>query len=173
MKKLNLRHSSGQVLVMVALALPVFFGFTALVVDGSTLMVHKRSSQNAVDAVALAMSQNIQITGGGGTCNNCQAVGLDYIQRNGIDPASLSPAWHQCNDPDHANPTDQNCFAYPYYKASDPLTPRYGQVEVRLTTSSLGDLRGCDRPRRAVQGLRALGGECESTDVGHAAHDEH
>lgn len=135
MKKLNLRHSSGQVLVMVALALPVFFGFTALVVDGSTLMVHKRSSQNAADAVALALSQNIQITGGGGSCNNCQALGLDYIQRNGIAPASLSPAWHQCNDPDHANPTDQNCFAYPYYKASDPLTPRYGQVEVRLTTS--------------------------------------
>ena len=135
MKKLNLRHSSGQVLVMVALALPVFFGFTALVVDGSTLMVHKRSAQNAVDAVALALSQNIQITGGGGTCNNCQALGLDYIQRNGIAPASLSPAWHQCNDPNHANPTDKNCFAYPYYKPSDPLTPRYGQVEVRLTTS--------------------------------------
>jgi uncharacterized membrane protein len=126
----------GQALIFIMLAMPVFIAIIALVTDGSNLMVKRRSNQNAADAVALAIGQDIDASAR--LCNKnggCLNDGRDYLVANGIDISRLNPAWHKCSDADPTNPTDTNCFAYPYIKSTDTGNPRYGQVEVRLKTS--------------------------------------
>jgi len=54
-----LKLEAGQVILVVAIALPLFFSVCAFVVDGANLMVHRRSIQNAADAASLAASQDL------------------------------------------------------------------------------------------------------------------
>jgi len=130
----NLRSETSQALILFSLALPMFFSLIALVIDGSTLMVHKRAIQNASDAAALAVAQNIDIATG--VCNaTCSDYARQYAKKNGIDVDTTTPAWHQCSDPDPANPTDTNCYAYPYVNRNDVAHPHFDQVEVRLRES--------------------------------------
>src|SRR5262249_47186404 len=99
----NLRSETSQALILFTLALPMFFSLIALVIDGSTLMVHKRAIQNAADAAALAVAQNIDI--GTGTCDaTCSDYARQYAKSNGIDVDTTTPSWHRCNDPDPAHP---------------------------------------------------------------------
>jgi len=123
------RREGGQTLILITLALPLFFALMSLVVDGGNILVHKRNIQVAADAAALAMAQDVGL--GSTTCNAaCQAQGRIYAKKNGVD---VDSTWHQCSDPDPAHPTDTNCWAYPYINKSDLTNPHYDQVEVRLT----------------------------------------
>jgi Putative Flp pilus-assembly TadE/G-like len=126
----------GQTLILIMLAMPLFFALMSLVVDGGNILVHKRNIQVAADAAALAISQNIDLTTNqcasyGGFASgdaSCEALADYYSQKNG-GSASL----HKCVDPDYTQPSDTNCWAYPYYNKNAPtLTPDYGQAEVRL-----------------------------------------
>src|SRR5580765_5247134 len=101
----------GQALVLVALALPLFFAIVALVVDGSTLMAKRRSIQNAADASALAASQALPASG---PCDAaCQATVKSVIEQysnmNG-GPATLTGgAGGRCQVA-----TDTNCYTIFY-----------------------------------------------------------
>jgi hypothetical protein len=113
----------GQALVLVALALPLFFAVVALVVDGSTLMAKRRAIQNAADASALAGSQELPASG---PClivlcqPRLKAKIEEYSALNG-GPATLNGApGGRCHVP-----TDTNCYTNPY-KGNDQL------LEVRL-----------------------------------------
>jgi hypothetical protein len=114
------RWEVGQVLILVMVALPLFFALIALVVDGGNVLVHKRNIQVAADAASLAIAQSVDLTNG--SCNAaCSNQGKIYAQKNGIDVSALNPSWHgPC-----ANPSDKNCWTYPYAGHND-------QVEVRL-----------------------------------------
>src|SRR5438067_7171277 len=99
------------------LAMPLFFALMSLVVDGGNILVHKRNIQVAADAAALAMSQSIDLASSPATCPaSCVDEGREYAKRNGID---VDSSWHKCNDPDPANPTDTNCWAFPYVNKND------------------------------------------------------
>jgi hypothetical protein len=154
----RLADQSGQALILVMLAMPLFLAVIALVTDGSNLMVHRRSNQNAVDAVALAIAQDMDSTAH--LCNKnggCLADGSDYLAKNGIDVSHLEPAWHPCDPADPADPlspakpTETNCFRYPY--------KNWSEVEVRLRTpvngfftSAIGLANRFDVEARAVAG---------------------
>jgi Flp pilus assembly protein TadG len=126
-----LRDERSQALILFTLALPMVFSLVALVIDGSTLMVHKRAIQNAADSAALAVAQNIDISTG--TCDaTCSDYARQYARANGIDVDTTTPSWHRCNDADPAHPTDTNCYAYPYVNRADVAHPRFDEVEVRL-----------------------------------------
>src|SRR4051812_769877 len=70
------RGERGQALLLVVLALPMFFALIALVSDGSNVFASKRSLQNAADASALAavreFNSDLSFCGGpdttAGTC---------------------------------------------------------------------------------------------------------
>src|SRR5690242_56414 len=51
----------SQTMVLVALALPLFFAVIALVIDGSSLMAQRRTIQNAADASSLAAAQELTV----------------------------------------------------------------------------------------------------------------
>ncbi len=55
----RLRHEGGQVLPMTALMMVVLVGFAALVVDVGRIYLAQRQLQNAVDASALSVAQNM------------------------------------------------------------------------------------------------------------------
>jgi hypothetical protein len=114
------RPERGQTLILIMVALPLFFALMALVVDGGNVLVHKRNIQNAADAAALAIAQSVDLPSA--TCNSaCTNQGQIYAQKNGIDVSALNPGWHgPC-----ANASDTNCWTYPYNGQND-------QVEVRL-----------------------------------------
>jgi hypothetical protein len=59
MEREQLGNSGGQVLVLVALALLVLVGFTAVAVDGGNLYATRRKMQNAADAGALAGARQL------------------------------------------------------------------------------------------------------------------
>jgi Putative Flp pilus-assembly TadE/G-like len=126
------RREGGQTLILVIVALPLFFALMALVVDGGNILVHKRNIQVAADAAALAIAQNVDhTTNTCGTYNGqtgdaaCNTLAAEYSSRNGVN-SSL----HKCNDPDPTHPTDTNCWAYPYIDTSGHMYN--DQVEVRL-----------------------------------------
>ena len=52
------RREAGQVAVLVALLIPVFFGLGAIVMDVGNWFVHKRHLQTQVDAAALATASH-------------------------------------------------------------------------------------------------------------------
>jgi hypothetical protein len=113
-----LDQQRGQTLIIIAIAMPLFLAVISLVVDGSILLVHRRSLQVAADATALAVSQDLT-----SPCSpqpGCRdTLASDYSQKNG-GPGGL----HAC-----ANSSDTNCYQTPY-KGNN------GQIEVRLTKSS-------------------------------------
>ncbi len=113
MRRHRLRRADGQVLILVALAMPLMIALLGLAADGGTLMVQRRSIQNAADAAALAAAQNVRKPSCDATCVGDNAA--HYSDLNG-GPTTL----HQC-----ANASDTNCYAWPY-KGKD------GLVEVRL-----------------------------------------
>jgi Putative Flp pilus-assembly TadE/G-like len=113
------RRQRGQTLILVLVALPLFFALMAFVVDGGNVLLHKRNVQVAADAAALAMAQSVDLVNH--TCDStCSNQGRIYAEKNGIQVSALNPSWHQC-----ANPSDTNCWNYPYNGLND-------QVEVRL-----------------------------------------
>src|SRR5262249_12858196 len=59
MNRRGIRSATGQALILVALAMPLFFSVVGLVIDGSNLMVHRRMMQNAADGASLAASQDL------------------------------------------------------------------------------------------------------------------
>src|SRR5262245_25284573 len=71
MNRERIRSATGQALILVALAMPLFFSVVGFVIDGSNLMVHRRMMQNAADGASLAASQDLDLTAATGspTCN--------------------------------------------------------------------------------------------------------
>jgi putative Flp pilus-assembly TadE/G-like protein len=128
------RPERGQTLILIMAALPLFFALMAFVVDGGNVLVHKRNLQNAADAAALAVAQNIDHASAPPTCGTyggqsgnaaCNALASEYSSRNGV-AASI----HRCNDADPTHPTDTNCWAYPYVDTHN--VSHADEVEVRL-----------------------------------------
>jgi Putative Flp pilus-assembly TadE/G-like len=118
------RDEGGQTLIFFVLAMPLFLAIIALVIDGSMMLVKKRALQNAADATALAIAQDVGSTG---VCTGaCLATATYYIDSNGgtDDPTSFGP----CGG-DNSKP---NCFQTNYH--GNPSL-----VEVRLT-SKVGGL---------------------------------
>jgi Flp pilus assembly protein TadG len=114
--------------------MPLFMSIAALVVDGTNLLVHRRQLQTAADAASLAAAQQINGTLNDNNCavhvTDVQTAAECYSGNNG-GPSNL----HACNDPNPANPTDTNCFTWPY-KGNSSL------VEVRLSESVGGFITG-------------------------------
>jgi hypothetical protein len=117
------RDEGGQTLIFFVLAMPLFLAIIALVIDGSMLLVKKRSLQNAADATALAIAQDV---GSSGVCaGGCLATANYYITKNGgtADPSSFG----SCN----GDSSKSNCYQTNYH--GNPSL-----VEVRLTSSAAG-----------------------------------
>ena len=71
----------GAVLVLVAILIPVFMGFAGLAIDVGYLFVEKRKLQSAVDAVALACTNQLQR---GKTCDADNPEVLDVQSLYGM-----------------------------------------------------------------------------------------
>src|SRR5438874_5965958 len=84
----------GQTLILIMLAMPMFFALMSLVVDGGNILVHKRNIQVAADAAALAMSQSINLATSPASCpaSSCVDVGKEYAKKNGVD---VDSSWHK------------------------------------------------------------------------------
>jgi hypothetical protein len=118
------RDEGGQTLIFFVLAMPVFLAVIALVIDGSMLLVKKRALQNAADAAALAIAQDV---GGSGTCTGaCLATATYYSNKNGGPPTLDS-----CGNDN----SKTNCFQTNYH--GNPSL-----VEVRLTSGVAGLFSG-------------------------------
>jgi len=131
------RRERGQTLIFFLLAMPLFLAIIALVIDGSMLLVKRRALQNAADAAALAVVQSAPDPGCPSGC--LASFATDYSHKNG------GPTLHQCNDADPTQPTDSNCFRYPYVDKDGHIYDgkhSYGpdlypsEAEVRMTVSS-------------------------------------
>src|SRR5690349_22686247 len=65
------RREGGQTLILITLALPLFFALMSLVVDGGNILVHKRNLQVAADAAALAAARDLASRGTGPCTSTC------------------------------------------------------------------------------------------------------
>ena len=124
----RLRREGGQVLVLVALALPLLFGMMAIVVDAANLMVQRRSMQNAADASVLAAAHDltqafIPSCMADPVCvaalrATAAADAAAYSAKNG-GPSTLTQ---------RITASDTNCYSWPYKSDN-------GRIEVRLRKS--------------------------------------
>jgi len=132
----------GQVLVLVAIALPLFFSICALVVDGTNLMVHRRAMQNAADASALAASRDLaqfQSYSGSATCDiswppeknspqyprKAVVDDVEWYSAQNDGPGTLNGGSCTYDDARCSVAADTNCYTWPY-KGDN------GLIEVRL-----------------------------------------
>ena len=150
----KLRRGHGQALVLVMLALPLFFSVAAVVVDGTNLMVNKRQMQNASDAAALAAAQGLrpaiaamEACAGDSGCRlavqnnpaftgNVDGTAEAYVVKNwkGGTPPTLT----RCS-----SAGDTNCWSWPYQKDIYGPDPSYNDnayhfVQVKLERSVTG-----------------------------------
>jgi Flp pilus assembly protein TadG len=137
----HLRHEAGQALVVVGLALPLFFAFALVVVDGSRAFVGKRQMQSVADAASLAAARTIQTAGGlaqdssgTSTCDaSCVATVRTAVGTTAGHYAHLNvPSEY----PDQALPqcsasVTTNCFIWPYPSDDGTLATR-AKVQVKL-----------------------------------------
>jgi hypothetical protein len=117
----RLKRETGQALVLVALALPIFFAVALVFVDGSRLFVGKRQMQNAADAVALAAAKELPDTDipCTGTCEtSLRLVAERYSSDNGGPSVLTSCA---------GDASATNCYQTPYKTDNR-------KVQVRLQT---------------------------------------
>src|SRR5262245_9490545 len=122
--RLHLWRAHGQALVLVALAMPMFFGFVGLAVDGGKLLVERRSIQNAADAAALAAAQELPSSG---ACAGPDTTPGTCLYRVMTAADHYSFAVNKGPHVDHAcvGGSDKNCYTTPY-NGSNQL------VEVKL-----------------------------------------
>jgi hypothetical protein len=125
MGKVRIRggRQGGQTLIIFSLAMPLFLAVIALVVDGSNLMVNKRSLQVAADAASLAVSQSLTDPSA-----DLSSIASYYSQKNGGPGGIVS-----CND----DSSKTNCYQTPY-DDHKPGTDDSKLVEVRLTKGVSG-----------------------------------
>lgn len=95
MKSSFSKSERGQVLVMIALAAIVLFGFAALAIDGSAKFSDRRHAQNAADTAALAAALGLvnDQTSACGTYETWQCDALLRAEDNGYD--DLDPTKNQ------------------------------------------------------------------------------
>jgi Flp pilus assembly protein TadG len=108
-----LKSGPGQALILMALAMPLFFALAGVVVDGSMLMAKKRQFQNIADAVALATSAKLPTDGSScDTTPGCpaavQAAATHYYTENG-GTDSIGPC-----DPADPHQQGTSCYLTPY-----------------------------------------------------------
>src|SRR5262245_4078664 len=122
----DLWQSRGQALILAALGMPMFFGFAAVVVDGSTLMIRHRALQNAADAAALAAAQELPTSG---TCTlicrrNVRATIENYATKN-RGPATLDGGTYPGDSSRCQAASDTNCYTTPYKGSNQLLEVRF------------------------------------------------
>jgi Flp pilus assembly protein TadG len=78
---------SGQAIVLLAIAIVVLLGFTALAVDGGMVFADRRSAQNAADAAALAGA--LQKSNGRSNAD-VRLAAESSLRSNGFDPADMT-----------------------------------------------------------------------------------
>jgi hypothetical protein len=130
------RGASGQAIILIAAAMPVFLAMGGFVIEGGHMFVAKRHLQNVADAAALAAARDLP--GNGAACDaGCVArVTLDvtnYAHYNNFD---LSPPkhFHPC---DPADPTDSNCFETPH-GSNDLIQVRVKETLAPIFANALG-----------------------------------
>ena len=78
------REESGQVLILVALILPMLLGMAALAVDLGNYASERRSLQNSADSIALAASRDLPDS------NAAVASGQAWATKNGVPRSAVS-----------------------------------------------------------------------------------
>src|SRR2546423_11741113 len=98
----------GQTLILMMLAMPLFFALMSLVVDGGNILVHKRNIQVAADAAALAAARDLASRGTGPCGSTClasvESSAENYSHKNGASD----------NLPRCTGTVTTNCFVTPY-----------------------------------------------------------
>jgi hypothetical protein len=151
MNRRRFRCATGQALILVALAMPLFFSVVGLVIDGSNLMVHRRMMQNAADGAALAASQDLGPYLSHAILNpNCNGhwnieasdparttlvSDIQTYSAKNKGPSTLDGGSCRFDTARCAAATDRNCYTWPY-------NGNNGLVEVRLRENVDGFITG-------------------------------
>lgn len=92
------RNDRGQMIVLGAFFIMIMTGSAALAIDVGSYMSHRRSLQNAVDAIALAASLNLPVG------DSAHAAANEWANKNGVDINSMTITITQQNLPSEPNP---------------------------------------------------------------------
>lgn len=125
-------NESGQVLLIVALALPMLIGFVGLAVDVGNIEVGRRQAQSAADAAAIAGAQ--ELFGGNGTTVAHTAAQDSATQngfRNGVNSVTVT-----VNTPPLAGPNQGNANAVEVIIAR--TQPTFFMALVGAPTTTIG-----------------------------------
>jgi len=79
-----IKDEKGSILVVVALMLTIFLGFSAFAIDIGKVVLEKQQLQNAIDAACLAAAQDLPDT------SQAEDTANQYIQLNGYAPSDIS-----------------------------------------------------------------------------------
>jgi hypothetical protein len=80
----NFKKESGQILLLIAILLPVLLGVGGLVIDVGNLYIQRSKLRNAADAIALAAAKELPNT------NNATGIAYYYANLNNISNSELN-----------------------------------------------------------------------------------
>jgi hypothetical protein len=83
-----IKEEKGQVMVIVALAMVVLLGFTALAVDGGALYLARRQAATAADAAALAGALDLS------NKTDAEDAARYYVQKNGAEVSQITTPYN-------------------------------------------------------------------------------
>ncbi len=128
--------TKGQALILIAVAMAVLIGMTALAVDGGSAYLDRRSAQNAADTAALAAAFAIA-----NNDPNWRQAALNSTAQNGYANGSANVEVYKCNE------TGASCGQY-------QGNAEYIQVIITSTRSTFfGGLFGQNQITNRVQAI--------------------
>jgi hypothetical protein len=131
--------------------MPLFIALIALVADGSNVFANKRRAQNAADAIALAVAQDLpkkgsQCTGPDTTSGTCLYT-LRTDAQNFSDRNGGTATIHACDD---TVTHDWNCYVTPYKGQNSSVQIRIERTINTYFAGSLGLFRTSSHATAAV-----------------------
>ncbi len=87
-RRLSRRQRQGNILVLIAILLPVLFGMIGLIYDSGALMYENRHMQQVSDAAATCAAKELQLTG---SMSDARQIAIQCVQeQNGFSEASVT-----------------------------------------------------------------------------------
>ncbi|MFL5963914.1 MAG: TadE/TadG family type IV pilus assembly protein [Gaiellaceae bacterium] len=131
--------SSGQAIILIALAMPIFLAMGGFVIEGGHMFVAKRHLQNVADAASLAAAR--ELPGNGAACSSTPACPVNVLKQikdySSYNNYTLTPPlhFHACDPLDAA---DTNCYQTPFKGSNDLIQVRVRETLPPIFANALG-----------------------------------
>ncbi|MEO8457161.1 MAG: TadE/TadG family type IV pilus assembly protein [Chloroflexota bacterium] len=160
MRNASIRDERGQTLILFSLMISVLLIFVVMVVDVGFFLETRRTTQNVVDAAALAGAQELPASP-----VNAEAQARDYANRNGFDGTQLNITFGCTSNRAAICNSSLNKFDTIHVVANVTSTPYFGPILSVIGAGGVCWTTGCSTTVEAAGCRGTCGGSGDEVDA--------